>query len=34
MLDLGRTVCKPRKPRCEACPLKGVCDYANARPES
>ena len=25
LMDLGATVCLPRKPRCKACPLKGDC---------
>jgi A/G-specific adenine glycosylase len=25
MMDLGATVCTPRKPRCEACPVQGLC---------
>lgn len=28
LIQLGRTVCKPRKPRCGACPLAGLCAYA------
>lgn len=26
MMDLGATVCTPRKPRCGDCPLAGVCE--------
>lgn len=26
MMDLGATVCTPRKPACLSCPLSGVCD--------
>ncbi len=29
MLDLGRLVCRPSKPICNACPLSHICDYAN-----
>lgn len=25
LMDLGATVCTPRKPSCSACPLKGLC---------
>ena len=25
LMDLGATVCVARKPRCEACPVKGLC---------
>ena len=25
MMDLGATVCTPREPKCEACPLSGLC---------
>jgi A/G-specific adenine glycosylase len=25
MMDLGATVCTPRNPRCDVCPLEGVC---------
>jgi len=24
-MDLGRDICRPRQPRCEACPLKALC---------
>lgn len=27
MVEFGRTVCLPRKPRCEICPLADQCDY-------
>jgi A/G-specific adenine glycosylase len=30
MMDLGATVCTPRRPRCLACPLVGVCAAAAA----
>ena len=25
MMDLGATICRPRNPRCDACPLRGLC---------
>jgi A/G-specific adenine glycosylase len=25
LMDLGATVCNPRRPRCEACPLRSLC---------
>jgi endonuclease-3 len=28
LIRLGREVCRPREPRCPACPLRGVCAYA------
>jgi A/G-specific adenine glycosylase len=34
MLDLGATVCRARQPRCEECPLRAACAWAEAgRPE-
>lgn len=27
LMDLGATVCLPRNPRCEACPLRSVCPF-------
>ena len=27
LLILGRTICKPRSPKCPECPLKELCDY-------
>jgi A/G-specific adenine glycosylase len=30
LLDLGRTVCLPRIPRCDQCPLRPYCRYAAA----
>lgn len=27
IIEHGRTVCKARKPRCEACMLSGLCDF-------
>ena len=26
LMDLGATVCRARAPRCEACPVKGICE--------
>lgn len=28
MIDLAATICLPRKPRCEICPLIGFCHYS------
>ncbi|MGZ8502680.1 MAG: hypothetical protein ACXWW6_07495, partial [Candidatus Limnocylindrales bacterium] len=28
LMDLGSTVCRPRDPRCAACPVRGQCRYA------
>lgn len=28
LLDLAHLVCKPRKPHCQACPLRALCVYA------
>ncbi len=42
LLDLGATVCKPKQPRCELCPLQSVClahqdecvtDYPKRKPK-
>jgi A/G-specific adenine glycosylase len=34
MMELGATVCTPRRPRCGECPLRGVCEaWAEGRPE-
>lgn len=30
LLDIGATFCRPTKPRCEDCPLKGLCLFYNA----
>jgi A/G-specific adenine glycosylase len=30
MMELGATVCTPRQPRCEACPLRAMCRAAGA----
>jgi endonuclease-3 len=27
LLKLGRTICKARKPSCQECPLKNICNY-------
>ncbi len=27
LLKLGRTICKARRPKCEMCPIRDVCDY-------
>lgn len=27
LLDLGALICRPRKPKCGVCPLRGICDY-------
>ncbi len=32
MVRLGREVCRPRRPRCGACPLQDVCPSAGAQP--
>ncbi len=31
LIRLGREICQARKPRCEACPLNKLCEYARAR---
>ena len=31
LMDVGATFCRPRNPRCEACPLVAICRYAAAR---
>ncbi|HEX2625175.1 MAG TPA: NUDIX domain-containing protein, partial [Sphingomicrobium sp.] len=34
MMDLGSTICRPKAPRCEICPLAAVCAaFASGRPE-
>jgi A/G-specific adenine glycosylase len=27
LMDLGATICTARRPRCDVCPLRAVCDY-------
>ena len=29
LLDVGREFCKPKRPKCAACPLSGVCRYSS-----
>jgi DNA-cytosine methyltransferase len=29
LLDLGRTICKKKSPKCKICPIKDICNYAN-----
>jgi len=31
IIRLGRELCHARKPRCESCPLRDVCDYYSSR---
>ena len=31
MLDLGRLICTARNPKCNICPLRKLCDFADAR---
>ena len=31
ILDIGATVCCPKKPKCISCPLKAVCQYCSPR---
>ncbi|BEP16749.1 endonuclease III [Pyrofollis japonicus] len=33
LLRLGREVCRPRRPRCEECPLRDICKHARQRVE-
>jgi A/G-specific adenine glycosylase len=34
LMDLGATVCRPRQPRCQACPLRSDCAaFASGQPE-
>ena len=30
ILDLGRLICRPRRPKCPRCPVRRMCDYAAA----
>ena len=32
LIQLGKRICKPRRPLCERCPVESLCDYARARP--
>lgn len=32
LMDVGATFCKPRNPRCEACPARPWCAFAASRP--
>ncbi len=34
ILDLGAMVCKPRKPECNACPLKRGCQFRKQHPSA
>jgi A/G-specific adenine glycosylase len=35
MMDLGATICRPRRPRCGECPLRIDCNaFANGNPEA
>lgn len=35
MMDLGATICRPRAPRCNDCPMRGGCAaYASGTPEA
>ncbi len=34
LMELGATVCTPRAPKCEACPLRPECKAATADPEA
>ena len=31
LVGLGQTICDPKKPRCEECPIKDYCDYYQSR---
>ncbi|MDQ1279805.1 MAG: endonuclease [Thermoproteota archaeon] len=30
LIQLGREICKPRNPKCSACPINSFCDYAKS----
>jgi A/G-specific adenine glycosylase len=30
LLDFTRLICRPREPKCEECPLRQICRYANS----
>jgi len=32
LIRLGREICQARRPKCEACPLTGLCDYYASLP--
>ena len=34
LVGLGQTVCSPKGPKCEICPLKGLCEYYLKRKET
>jgi endonuclease-3 len=34
IIRLGREICVARKPACERCPLRGICNYASVMPRS
>jgi A/G-specific adenine glycosylase len=35
MMDLGATICRPRKPKCSECPLSANCSaFASSEPEA
>lgn len=35
LMDLGATLCKPRNPNCQACPIQGACSgFASGTPEN
>ncbi|RME91224.1 MAG: endonuclease III [Anaerolineae bacterium] len=31
LIRLGREVCRARRPRCEACPIRSLCDYGQRK---
>ena len=31
LIRLGRTICRPREPQCERCPIVEYCDYGSTR---
>ncbi len=34
LMDLGATVCPPRRPRCPVCPVRGGCRFAHLTPRT
>jgi A/G-specific adenine glycosylase len=34
LMDIGAAYCRPRDPRCDACPLRATCRYAAGAPPS